>query len=153
MRKITLIGKYGKNKFALIDDDYHREVSKYTWYVTDGGYVRMSYKTAKYKPIYLHQVIMGSYPKGLNQIDHINGNKLDNQKKNLIFCTHPQNLNNKRKYKNNKSGIKNVNWDKRAKKWRAKIYQNKKCYQIGMFTSLKKAQEAIQKAKVKKAII
>lgn len=42
------------------------------------------------------------------EIDHINMNKLDNTKQNLRIVNRQQNMMNKIKYKNNKSGFKGV---------------------------------------------
>jgi hypothetical protein len=59
-------------------------------------------------------------------LDHINGNPLDNRIENLRKATISQNGFNTRKYKNNKSGVKNVFWYSRAQKWIARIRVNGK---------------------------
>lgn len=69
--------------------------------------------------IEMHRFIMG-FPKG-KYVDHINGNTLDNRKRNLRVCTNAANLRNGRVRSNNKSGVKGVYWDKARNKWGAKI--------------------------------
>lgn len=65
----------------------------------------------------LHQKIMGKR-EGF-EIDHINGNGLDNRRSNLRFCTHSQNIANSKLRSDNKSGVSGVSWCKRRNLWRA----------------------------------
>lgn len=51
------------------------------------------------------------------QIDHINGVKTDNRWVNLREATHSQNQCNIALQKNNTSGFKGVNYDRRRDKW------------------------------------
>ncbi|WP_264045487.1 HNH endonuclease [Methylobacterium flocculans] len=67
--------------------------------------------------VYMHRLIIGAC-KG-QEVDHINGDKLDNRTCNLRFCTSTQNKANIPRYKNNNSGFKGVHWDKRCRKWAA----------------------------------
>lgn len=59
-------------------------------------------------------------PKG-TQVDHRNGNGLDNRKWNLRICSHAQNNMNRGKQKNNMSGYKGVSWHELGKQWMAHI--------------------------------
>ncbi len=71
------------------------------------------------KDIYLHRHIM-SAPGGL-QVDHADGNGLNNRRANLRLATHSQNRINSRLYANNKSGFRGVSalpsgkWEASAK--------------------------------------
>lgn len=69
----------------------------------------------------------GKWPE--NQIDHINGNGLDNRINNLRDVVHIENGRNQLMPKNNTSGVCGVNWCKQTNKWRAEIIVNgkKKC--------------------------
>ncbi len=69
------------------------------------------------------------YSRG-KQIDHINGDRLDNRRHNLRFVTLQQNLANRKVFKNNKSGFKGVGFDKHSGKWRARISHNKRSISI-----------------------
>lgn len=69
----------------LVDDEDSEDVSKYTWFLSGSGYAA-THGLPK-KITYMHRWLMGE-PNGW--IDHINGNKLDNQKKNLRIVTPSQ---------------------------------------------------------------
>ena len=59
---IKLVGKHGKGKFAIVDDDM-THLKKYIWRVTPAGYVyRAVYdkRTQNNTSIYLHREIMGN---------------------------------------------------------------------------------------------
>jgi len=64
-----------------------------------------------------HRLLM-SPPEDM-QVDHINGNGLDNRRENLRICTNAQNNANKPPQKNSKSGLKGVY--KKGNRWRARI--------------------------------
>lgn len=108
----------------LLDDEYKHILDDYSPYVhltKTTCYVRL-YKSGKM--ILLHRLIMKA-PRD-KQVDHINGNGLDNRKVNLRLCTRSQNAANTNKYVRNKSGYKGVSWDKSKNKWKAQITKNKK---------------------------
>lgn len=59
-------------------------------------------------------------------IDHINTIRSDNRIENLREATVSENGFNVKMYSTNKSGVKNIHWDKREVKWRAEIKSNGK---------------------------
>lgn len=98
----------------------------------------------------LHRLIM-AYMLGTEaikgyQVDHINGDKLDNRRGNLRICTVSENRMNKPAPKNNKSGFKGVylikNSQKRNKRWIAYISFNKKRVVLGYFFTKDEAVKA-----------
>lgn len=91
------------------------------WRIVD-GYVRGSKGS-------LHRIIMNA-PAGA-VIDHINGNALDNRRKNLRICTQRQNLWNGRAHRDGSSKYRGVCWNRSNSKWRVQI-QGKT---IGHFTA------------------
>jgi len=102
------------------------------------------------KRLRIHRIIYlmfnGFVPK---QIDHIDGNTLNNKIENLRSASHSENMQNKCIQKNNTSGVKGVFWEKYAKKWRAQIkVDNKKIY-LGLFLDLKEAEQIILEARKK----
>lgn len=80
------------------------------------------------------------------QIDHIDGNGLNNDVENLRAATHSQNGSNRGAQKNNTSGFKGVGWKKNAQKWYASIrFDGKQCH-IGYFDTPDAAHEAYKAA-------
>lgn len=76
------------------------------------------------------------------QVDHINGDRLDNRKDNLRICTEKQNRQNRKKISGKTSKYKGVHWNKLNKNWRARIIINDKSIDLGSF------KKEIQAAKV-----
>ena len=94
----------------------------------------------------MHRLIIQA-PKGLDT-DHINGNRLDNRRKNLRICTHQQNIWNSVKNKYSNNDFKGVYFVKRTNNWEAKIVRNTKRYYLGKFkTELEAANTYNLKAK------
>jgi hypothetical protein len=114
-------------------EDYHSLVLK-KWKLDSGGYaVRL--ETVSFKKrikLSMHRVVMGEIPLGY-EVDHINGNKVDNRKSNLRICTKMQNYRNRGKTKANTSGFKGVSWHKRIKKWVVQIHIDGKNKSLGYF--------------------
>jgi hypothetical protein len=90
----------------------------------------------------------GDIPKGM-VIDHLDGNPLNNQKKNLRICTHSENMRNRNLYVNNTSGFKGVYWHKTTKKWMSYIRINKKSLYLGIYTCPIDAAKAYNDAALK----
>ena len=95
----------------------------------------------------MHLIIMGE-AYGL-EVDHINGNKLDNQKSNLRFVTHMQNLHNRKPSRESSSKYKGVSWNAWHKRWLAKICNNYTSIFLGYFKSEEDAALAYNKAALK----
>ena len=83
------------------------------------------------KLYYNHRIIFlmfyGHLPKF---IDHIDGNRSNNQIENLREATKSENGYNSKKSKANTSGVKNVCWAKKQKKWQVQLQVKgkKKCF-------------------------
>jgi len=107
--------------------------------ITTNGYVAVGKK-------YLHRLILN--PPVNMQVDHKNRNKLDNRRQNLRICTVSQNGMNREKQRNNRSGFKGVDANRRCKKgsYRARITANKKVFYLGSFKNPDEAGEAYKKA-------
>lgn len=143
MKKIRLTG----GLYALVDDQDFEKLSRYRWRVNAQGYAvrreytRISKGVRHGKDIRMHRQIMDE-PEGL-EVDHKNGNGLDNQRPNLRVATHRQNMFNRRKQSNNKSGFIGVSWSKQNKKWYACIgLPNRKTKCIGFFDDVIEAAKA-----------
>lgn len=82
-----------------------------------------------------------------DHVDHLNGDGLDNRKKNLRVCTHSDNMRNRKVLgKNNTSGFKGVSWNRGMKKWSAQIQFERKNVRLGFFVDSKEAARAYNRA-------
>jgi len=140
-RKIPLT----QGKFAIVDTEDYKELSKYKWYAIRskrGFYAGRSVGTNRngigQKTVRMHHVILKP-PEG-KFIDHINHNGLDNRKNNLRICTMQQNSWNMRKQRGNcTSQYKGVTRRKDIGRWQARIVYNAKKISIGFFDDEKAA--------------
>lgn len=119
-----------KGAVTQVDHNTYYAVYGYKWHLTSHGYAARSERCCgKKKMIYLHRHILGA-KKG-QQVDHINGDKLDNRKENLRIVSSSQNLQNK-KY-GGSSKFKGVHYRKDVKSWRVTIQVDGKTKHIGYF--------------------
>jgi len=83
------------------------------------------------------------------EVDHIDGNSLNNRIENLRPATREENGYNKTLQKNNTTGYKNVYWHKQVKKWAVRICFDKKIKHIGLFKDLELAALVAEEARNK----
>ena len=145
MKEIKLI----HGKVALVDDEDFERLSLFKWCAdrkrsTYYAIRNILYLDNKQTTISMHREILNAPP--AMQVDHINGNGLDNQRNNLRLCTHQQNCFNKNAQKNNKLGIKGVRRRADLKKFQAQIQINGKAIHLGYFNVLGDADSAYRKA-------
>lgn len=119
------------NRTINVDFEDIKRMEQYVWYC-DGRYVYA--KTPR--KLYLHRFLMDA-PTG-KQVDHKNGNKLDNRKANLRVCSSKENTRNQTGGKG-LSGVKGVYWDKKNKKWIASIMVDYKYKNLGRFSTIEEA--------------
>lgn len=149
MKKIKLT----QEKIAFVDDEYYEILNKFKWcaYWDRWNWYALrnsSFINGKRKKIWMHREIMAA-PKGI-QVDHRNGDGLDNRKENLRLCNNQQNQRNKiNANKNNKLKIKGVCWDNSKKKFQAYIGVNGKAIHLGFFNVLGDADSAYRIAEEK----
>ena len=132
-----------QGKVAIVDDDDFEWLSKFKWHFKRYA-ARTNRENGKQINILMHREILN--PPENYEIDHINGDKLDNRKTNLRICSHSQNEQNCPVRKNNRSGFKGVTWHKKAKKWGARICINGKKRRFGLHNSPEEAANAYDKA-------
>lgn len=133
---------------AYVDDEDYEEISKYKWYLSSNGYAMRSVYMGRNKSsaICMHRQVINLDRLSKMDVDHINNNKLDNRKENLRVCTRSENMRNRGKNKNNKSGYKGVSWFARDSCWTAGIKHNGKRIYLGLFDNPADAHEAYKKA-------
>ena len=122
---------------AIIDFEDIQKCKKYKWHLGTNGYVYATIN--KNTHILLHRYLLNLTSKDNCDVDHINGNPLNNKKINLRIGTHQQNTYNGKISKNNSSNTTGVYYRKDRNKWAAYIHYNYKTYVIGQFDTKEEA--------------
>lgn len=79
----------------------------------------------------------GEWP--ADDIDHEDGNRSNNRAGNMRVVTHQVNMQNKKIYKNSKSGVHGVVWSDKKRRWQAYITVNKRRSHLGYFNNMDSA--------------
>lgn len=138
----NLFDDYGVGISSNSDDEFlfslsdYNKIKDFCWLKHHGGYM-LANNINSDKLIYLHVLIMN--PGKNEEVDHINGNRLDNRRENLRICTHQQNMMNRGIQKNNTSGVIGVYYSEKYSKWHARIKVNGKYIHLGYFNNLDEA--------------
>ena len=136
--------KLTKGYETKVDDEWFPILSKWSWKVRFGnGRPYAQRNAAGGKAIIMHRYILMAT--GESEIDHINGDSLDNRECNLRFATRSLNMHNRGPQKNNTTGYKGVCFDKNRGKYMASISVNRKQYNLGRFDTAEEAAAAYQK--------
>jgi hypothetical protein len=137
-----------QGKFAIVPDSDYDYLSRIKWSIMNHGrtfygrhHVGSRNATGKRDTIMIHRVIWerhnGPIPPGM-EIDHINGNGLDNRLENLRICTHHQNTRNTHRDKTGcTSRFQGVVY--RRNRWIAYIKDGKRQVYLGAFDTEVKA--------------
>lgn len=110
---------------AIVDEEDYERVSQFKWCAIKGRDTWYAHRTVRKSEglakssIRLHHFILGMTADIAGEIDHRNGNGLDNRKQNLRMATAGQNRVNSGPTKRNTSGFKGVT--RHGKKWHAQI--------------------------------
>ena len=139
MRVITLV----RGEKSLVDDEDFERLSQHRWYAIQGrttvyaqGAIRQP--DGRIKSVGMHRFIMGE-PVGM-EVDHIDGDGLNNQQSNLRVASTAENQRNRTGInRNNRSGVRGVFWVKREGRWRAQICVDGKNIGLGDFAEFGEA--------------
>ncbi len=130
MREIELTQGF----VAQVDDEDYEKINSLTsWNIkkdkscrTRINYYargRIYFSSGENLEVWMHRVIMGLQRGDCRQIDHIDGDGLNNCKSNLRVCTGSQNLRNRKKsfVQGSTSTYKGVSWTTKYGRWVAQI--------------------------------
>lgn len=125
-----------RGEFAKIDDEDFDLVSKYKWYANKNGRTKYAKSTTRNNNVQtivlMHRLVFQGEIKG-KQIDHIDGDGLNNQKSNLRICSYSENQMNRKPRTDTLSKFKGVTFRPRERKWYASIKINGKSKTLGRF--------------------
>lgn len=93
----------------------------------------------------MHRLILGITDPKI-QVDHKDGNGLNNQRSNLRIATHAENMFNRSSSKNSTSSYLGVSWNTANRRWLAAIKRNGITTHLGSFKDEKLAALAYNKA-------
>lgn len=135
-----------QGKVALVDDEDYAAMSHHRWYVACGyAAARTRGPHSQRRGLRMHRMIL-DIPDGL-QADHIDGNRLNNQRHNLRVCTCAQNQYNRKKpITGTTSQYKGVHWVADRRRWRASIKVDNQFHHIGHFVNEEAAAHAYDAA-------
>jgi hypothetical protein len=135
-----------QGKVAIVDDEdaelassnWQTRLLGQTWYAQRNVRLPSGRKTMER----LHTAVWRRAHPGKShpsEIDHKNGNGLDNRRSNLRSATHQENNRNRRLQSNNTSGFKGVHWETCTQKWRASIKISGRQIRLGRFKVVEEA--------------
>lgn len=131
-----------QGKLAMVDDKDFDWLSQLKWrhsqgYATRSGPRKNYFRTT----ILMHRLILDA-PDGI-EVDHRNGNGLDNQRRNLRLCRRSQQVANGRKRSDGKtSRFRGVHFEKARGKYAAEITALGKKFHLGRYETSEAAAEA-----------
>ncbi len=129
----------GTSLEATIDAaDYPKVAELGAWAPSGKGYA--SARVQGRKRIYLHRLILDA-PDGI-EVDHINGDHLDNRRSNLRFVTHSQNMQNRTKARYLR-GVKKLP----SGRYGARLQLDKKYIHLGVFNTAEGAVQAARRGR------
>jgi len=126
---------------ALVDADDYPRVREHRWHASRIHRTVYASSVIKNKNTYLHRFILDVTDQHA-EIDHRDGDGLNNTRCNLRLARHSQNLANQRLSVANTSGYKGVVWLKVGRKWRAQTKHRGKFIDIGQFSTAVEAAHA-----------
>lgn len=122
---------------VIVDEEMRPAVECFTWHVGKNGYVRTA------RGLVLHLLVFGLGP-GKPDVDHINGNRLDNRKANLRCATRTQNNANAVPKSHSKQPFKGVR--RAGTRWSARLRMNGREFYLGRFDTAEDAARAYDAA-------
>jgi hypothetical protein len=142
-----------QKQITLVDDaDYDKVVAAGSWYAQrqrnkTKWYAAINrWENGKSRKIYLHRFLMNTDI----EVDHVDGNGLNNQRYNLRECTRKENNRNKTVSDTKNHTIhKGVYWIADKHKWRAIICVDRKNIHLGYFVEELSAVKAYDDAALK----
>jgi len=148
-KEIDGYGNYNVSNFGNVKNIVTNKILKST--CNPGGYSMIGIRKDKKRTVTtIHRLVMNAFTENYNSkkcIDHKDGNRSNNNLKNLRWATHSENNSNKSVRPNTKCGAKGIIFEKRRNKYVARITINGKTIYLGQYDTIEEA----MKVRMKKA--
>lgn len=131
-----------QGRSALVDEADYQTVAQFKWHVSNGYAARHTFEGKRRVKVYMHRQLSDARPG--DEVDHRDGNKLNNTRANLRPCSHTDNARNHGPHRDNRNGYKGITLDKHTGKWIAHIAAH-----LGVFDTPEQAALAYNAAAVK----
>jgi hypothetical protein len=133
---------------VLVDEADHEMLSHWRWRRIGKGYVaaHVGHGDSRNRTSYMHRLLL--LPDDGQEVDHVNGDRLDNRRANLRACTSSQNHCNRAAMAGT-SRYKGVSWEQHAARWVAQIKRHRKRIFLGYFTDEEEAARSYDEAAVR----
>jgi hypothetical protein len=134
-----------QDKETRVDDEDYAELIAWKW---QAKHIKTKWYAARHlgggRHLWMHRYLLGA-PEDL-EVDHEDGDGLNNQRSNLRLATGAQNSKNRKINANNASGFKGVSWEESRQKWRASLHAAGKSMFLGYFIDPVEAAQAYDAA-------
>jgi len=130
--KTIQVGGHKKNSeimWAMVDDEDFERVSQYNWSISKSKYTSYAKTEKSNKSILLHRFILCLDFGDKRQVNHIDGNGLNNQRSNIEICSQMYNNQSINKPNSNKGCVAYIDNPRLTKPWHSQIAINKVRYQ------------------------
>lgn len=130
---------------ALVDDGDHERLARWRWSMATGGYAKRSAwdgAEKRYRSVTMHREVVDAAPG--EQVDHLNGDGLDNRRRNLRRATAGVNGRNRRTPSRRASSRwPNVVWNRSSDRWQAQCERRGRLVYLGTFVDELDAAQAV----------
>jgi hypothetical protein len=148
-RRIPLRNRAGEVVTYACVDAVDAELADYRWHRAANGYVarRERGRRRGLGIVLMHRQVLGLKKGDGFQVDHIDGDKLNNRRSNLRIVTNAQNGQNIQRA-GGSSRYRGVSWHQLRGAWRARVMVNGKERHLGLFETEEEAARVAAAARV-----
>lgn len=133
-----------QGRIAVIDSADMALVTPFIWSLRHRNHTDYAETRTGNRLLLMHRLIMAADDD--HDVDHRDGNGLNNRRGNLRLATRSQNLCNRRRPANTSSRFRGVCFDKQTGRWTAQIGRDGKCKRLGRFVTEEEAALAYDSA-------
>lgn len=140
--QLAIVSRDGSSLVVHYDLADHPLISSYHWTAHAGGYAQAKPQGAAH--IYMHRLVMGVDRSDRREVDHINGDRVDNRRINLRLTDRRLNTQNQAVVnERGTSRYRGVAFYRRTGKWAARVQVDHAACHIGYFSDERAAAEAV----------